>query len=1007
MVEAGERQSCCPLEEAIPSEREERLSHDTSTERSRPAAGAPPDDAERDARHQAEIDQFSVLYPFALDQFQVDAINVFLAGDSVMVAAPTGTGKTIIAEFGVYESFRRGGKVMYTTPIKALSNQKFRDLRGLYGDNVGLLTGDVSENPGAPILVMTTEILRNMLLQTPWELDAVDTIIFDEVHYIADPERGTTWEEAIILCPDHIQFVCLSATVSNAQEIADWISRTHRPIQLITHFERAVPLALYYFLDNKLHLVINHEGQQIADFPHTGGEVRKRSSGGGFLHDRRELEEREPAPWEVIRSLQSETMLPAIYFLFSRRDCEEFARHFAVMRPHLIHDPETERRIEVVIQTYLGGMRVEDRELGQVEAIASLARQGIGFHHAGLLPILKQLVEVLFSRGLMQVVFATDTLALGVNMPARTVVIGRMSKWDGRRRRMLITNEFQQMAGRAGRRGMDVKGNVVVPYSPFITFRETLGVATGELEPVRSSFAVRYNTVLNLWDPPHGSRVRHMLQQSLAQFQTARRVRELEDEVMAVSRRIDAVPQGCLIGLDGGDELLEDYRRLNSSLKTLQGRERRLQRDIGDLELTLDKRPWPVPGRQALRAAFKNLPPGTPVHVLQGGWAVYLGRGNQGGVGLFLVDEQATLIAEYRQIDYLPAPGEYVDLPTSLLGLDAPVAHIFDVVSEGDVAFVRAQLRDLNLPDLDAQAAAQREMLERRMGRERRRLEEELLRLRAEADELAQSRYRHPCHTCERRKEHQHNLRQVAVLESERASREHDLGRELTSEEERVRRLIRGIRDVLHRFGYLHRGYPTAKADTLANVFDTNGLILTEMIDRGLFEKLEPADVAEVFSWFAYDRDFRFGNAFTLPSKLVLLRRRLDDLEGEIFAAERTNNLFISTGHSDGFYGAMRAWCMGATMARILEQIELSEGDMVLTFNKTIDLMRQLREMLAQVASDHPLRDTLQRAETLVRRDIVEQSLTIGFLPIANVDDVESVDAAEETPARDVPGGAD
>src|SRR5690606_6489834 len=172
------------------------------------------------------IEQFAVFYPFPLAPFQREAIETFLAGDSVMVAAPTGTGKTVIAEFGVYEASRRGGRVIYTTPIKALSNQKFRDLRAWYGDRVGLLTGDVSENATAPVVVMTTEVLRNMLLQTPWDLESVDCVIFDEVHYIADPERGTTWEEAIILCPDHIQLVCLSATVSNAGEIADWISRT-------------------------------------------------------------------------------------------------------------------------------------------------------------------------------------------------------------------------------------------------------------------------------------------------------------------------------------------------------------------------------------------------------------------------------------------------------------------------------------------------------------------------------------------------------------------------------------------------------------------------------------------------------------------------------------------------------------------------------------------------------------------------------------------------------------
>ena len=427
-----------------------------------------------------------------------------LSGDSVMVAAPTGTGKTVVAEFGVWEAFKRTGRVIYTTPIKALSNQKYRDLRAIYGDQVGLLTGDVSENRDARVVIMTTEVLRNMLLQTPWDLDDVDTVIFDEIHYLADPERGTTWEESIILCPDHVQLICLSATINNADEIAAWISRTHRPIRLITHTERAVPLALHYFIDGKLNLVVDHTGAKVRDFPHTGGELRRQAARGGFARQRAERstpEMDEPQPREIVDALAAKDMLPAIYFLFSRNDCQAFAERLAVMRPNLV----TERQVGLIDQTIeaiLAGMRPEDRELQQVQTMIALARKGIGFHHAGLLPILKQLVEVLFTRGLMEVVFATDTLALGINMPARTVVIGRMSKWDGRRRRMLIPNEFQQMAGRAGRRGMDPFGHVVVPYSPWFTFRETLDIATGELHPVQSAFAIRYNTVLNLWDPP-------------------------------------------------------------------------------------------------------------------------------------------------------------------------------------------------------------------------------------------------------------------------------------------------------------------------------------------------------------------------------------------------------------------------------------------------------------------------------------------------------------------------
>ncbi len=934
------------------------------------------------------IDQFTAFYPFELDPFQIDAIRMFLAGDSVMVAAPTGTGKTVVAEFGVYESSHRGGKVMYTTPIKALSNQKFRDLRAIYGDQVGLLTGDVTENPRAPIIVMTTEVLRNMLLQSPWELDAVDCIIFDEVHYIADPERGTTWEEAIILCPDHIQLICLSATVSNAQEIADWITRTHRPIRLVTNFRRVVPLALYYYLDHKLRLVIDHAGNQIADFPHTGGEIRRRVSQGGYnAETRRQIEETEPQPWEIVQSLASDHMLPAIYFLFSRRDCEDFAQRLAVMRPQLVRDDETLRRIDQVISTYLDGLRVEDRELQQVQSIMTLARQGIGFHHAGLLPLLKQLVEVLFSQGLMQVVFATDTLALGVNMPARTVVIGRLSKWDGRRRRLLIPNEFQQMAGRAGRRGMDPLGNIIVPNSPWISFKDTLEIATGELLPVRSSFAIRYNTVLNLWDAPHGNRVRHMLQQSLFQFQTARRIRELEDLALGKGDEIDKVPQGCLIGLDAGDELLDEYRSINSSINTLRGRERRIQREIKDLRLRLDDRPWPEPGRPALRRVFKFLDVGTPVHLRDAGWAIYLGRGSQGGVGLFLTQSSVELVVEYRQIDYLPAPGTPVSLPEVLRDIDSPDVDLFTIVTEAEIEYIWDQVGALDLPDLDAMATRHREAMDQRLGSERAAIEVELSEVRDQIRSITNTRTQHPCHTCSRRKEHQSNLKLLSTMERERSAIQTDLGREQTSEEERIRRLIRGIRDVLHRFGYLHRGYPTAKADTLANVFDTHGLVLCEMIDRGFLDRLSAPNLAEVFSWFAYDRDFRFGNSFTLSSRLVLLRRRLDDLEQEVFSAERSNGLFITSGHSEGFYGAMQAWCQGSSMARILEQIELSEGDLVLSFNKTIDIMRQIREMLGQAMPDHPLRAALDDAERLVRRDIVEQSLSIGFMPLVDAQD--------------------
>ncbi len=945
----------------------------------------------------AAIEQFSALYPFPLDAFQQEAIAALIDGDSVMVAAPTGTGKTVVAEYAVYTAFRRTGRVIYTTPIKALSNQKFRDLRQLYGDQVGLLTGDVTENKDAQVVVMTTEVLRNMLLQTPWDIDDVDTVIFDEIHFLADPERGTTWEESIILCPEHVQLVCLSATVSNAEEIAGWIGRTHRPIRLVTHYERAVPLSLYYFVDAKLHMVVDPHGDVIETFPNTGGEARRqigrRSSARGHLERNAQTID-EPAAHEIVDELAARDMLPAIYFLFSRNDCQVFAERLAAMRPGLV-DRTQEARIESVLATTLAALRPEDHELDQVQLITRLARRGIGFHHAGLLPILKQLVEVLFGLGLMQVVFATDTLALGVNMPARSVVIGRMSKWDGRRRRVLKPNEFQQMAGRAGRRGMDAFGHVVVPYSPWLAFRDMLAIATGPLEPVRSAFAVRYNTVLNLWDPPHGDRVRSMLQQSLAQYQSGQRIRQLEDDIIEISGDIIGVRKGCLIGYPDGDDLLEDYRLLTSTRTTTEQKERRLAQQLTEIERSLDSPPWPMPGRQALRKVLRLAEPGLIVHDRGRGWGIYLGR-TPVGVGLFLFDRSIQVVPEYRSIDYV-FDQRIGRVPESLTEHNEPVEDVVagKLVTGRQLSAFWTRVKKLGLPDLAAMRREHRKREEERIAAELSDVSVALAETREQLASLTEAREHHPCHTCPVRKEHRNNLRRVDNLEKERNLLEGVLERETDAEEARIRGVIRGIREVLSRFGYLYRGYPTEKADMLASVFDNDALILCELVDRGVLDDLAPEDLAEVFSWFSFDRDFRYSNQFTLSRELVQLRRRLDDIERAVLGEERDNGLYISEGHNPSFYGAAKAWTQGQTMVEICEQIELSEGDLVLTFNKTIDLLRQVREMLTDVLPENDLRFRLRDAERLIRRDIVEQSLTLGFAPL-QLESSEPEEIAEE-----------
>src|SRR6266849_5702974 len=522
----------------------------------------------------AEIQAFAARYPFSLDPFQLEAISHLAQGRSVMVAAPTGTGKTLVAEYAIWCAQQRNQRVIYTTPLKALSNQKYRDMRTLYGfDAVGLVTGDIVEHSHASIVIMTTEVYRNMLLEeggdrfaedknenvVPSSLEDVGFVIFDELHYLSDVGRGPVWEEAIICSPPHVQLVGLSATVSNARELADWISRVHRPISLVLHEERAVPLEHYYFIDNKLHLVEDANGKRVERFPNTGGEARlaytmgrgrvfsfneeedddefwqgpnkkrkdvrgKTITEGGPASSQNNAEKKPnrppermaPTPGEVLRALRDADLLPCLYFLPGRRVVEEAAMSVVL---HLLTTPEEKALIKDEVKAWLEQLPPEDRNLQQVHALADLLPRGLAFHHAGLLPGLKVLVETLFARGHLRAVFATDTLSLGINMPARAVVVGSLSKFDGQEMRLLTPNEYRQLTGRAGRRGMDVRGAAVIPYSPWEPFDESFQRITGELLPVTSSFVIRYNSVLNLWRPGDVKHLRRICASSLREYQ--------------------------------------------------------------------------------------------------------------------------------------------------------------------------------------------------------------------------------------------------------------------------------------------------------------------------------------------------------------------------------------------------------------------------------------------------------------------------------------------------------
>ena len=454
------------------------------------------------------------------------------------------THNTVVAEFAIWRALRDGKRVFYTAPVKALSNQKFRDFRERYGEaNVGLMTGDIVENPTAPIVVMTTEIYRNVLLElerdeptTATEVTShrrldpqianIACIIFDELHYMADPQRGPVWEECIIHSPPHVQFVGLSATVHNASDLVAWISQAHGPTQLVFHPERAIPLEDFYHLRGKLHLVRDSAGKRIEHFPNIGGENKRHSYRQppkfSDIHDEEdEIPLEAPQPGAVLLTLQKAELLPCLYFLPGRKAVEEAAQRCMSTR---LTTRDEQMAIAADVETWLATLADEDRALQQVQDIAGLLPLGLAFHHAGLLPSLKMLVETLFGRGMLRAVFSTDTLALGVNMPARSVVLGSLSKFDGTGMRLMTPNEYQQLTGRAGRRGLDARGAAILLYSPWEPFEACFKELTKALLPVMSAFSMRYNSVLNLWRPNQFERLRRIGAASFLEFQRRKQV---------------------------------------------------------------------------------------------------------------------------------------------------------------------------------------------------------------------------------------------------------------------------------------------------------------------------------------------------------------------------------------------------------------------------------------------------------------------------------------------------
>jgi len=514
------------------------------------AASFEPSPSERYARAKARsanpaLSDFESQLKFPLDDFQLAACQSLESGQSVLVAAPTGAGKTVIAEFAIDLAMRSlNDRAFYTAPIKALSNQKFQELSDRYGaDQVGLLTGDTAINPAARIIVMTTEVLRNMLYAQSGALDHLAFVILDEVHYLADKFRGAVWEEIILHLPKTVKLVSLSATVSNAEEFGDWmhavrgdtdvIVSEHRPVPLYQHVLTPSNFLPLFVGDhsgtNKRQATINPEISRLARTARGGGRSRQsvRGRGGSFSHQHRNISRSD-----IVRSLEREALLPAIVFVFSRKGCDA-AVTSCIREGIRLVTAEERNRIRDVATERTASIDAEDlRALNFQEWLGGLER-GVAAHHAGMLPIFKEIVEDLFQERLVKVVFATETLALGINMPARCVVIEKLDKFNGESRVQLTAGEFTQLTGRAGRRGIDHEGHSVVIWNDSMNPDELGRLASKRSYPLISSFKPTYNMTVNLLDRFGYAKARSILEMSFAQFQADRDTASMVIQVKA------------------------------------------------------------------------------------------------------------------------------------------------------------------------------------------------------------------------------------------------------------------------------------------------------------------------------------------------------------------------------------------------------------------------------------------------------------------------------------------
>jgi ATP-dependent RNA helicase HelY len=875
---------------------------------------------------------------FPLDPFQVRALDALDEGRSVLVAAPTGSGKTVVAEYAVAKSLAEGGKAFYTTPLKALSNQKYGDLVRRYGpDRVGLLTGDNSINGDAPVVVMTTEVLRNMIYAGSPALTGLRCVVLDEVHYLQNPYRGAVWEEVIIHSPVEVKLVCLSATVSNAEEFADWISTVRGDTAAIIEERRPVALNQLYMVGDRrserLHLLPTF----VDGRPNPAAAALEGATQGRRPYGR--PRSRLYTPWrsEVVERLGEESMLPAIYFIFSRAACDDAVRQCLADGVRLT-TPEERRQIRAIAEAKVEALSDDDLRVLGYGAWLSGLEAGLGAHHAGLVPPFKEAVEACFGAALVKVVFATETLSLGINMPARSVVIEKLTKFTGERHETLTPGEYTQLTGRAGRRGIDEVGYAVVLWNRFVPFSQVAGLASTRTYALTSSFRPTYNMTANLVRRYPSDQAHHLLNLSFAQYQADADVVHLEAQLERTAAALADARRAA--SCDRGD--IEELRRLD----------RAARRSVAG---SGERAPAPASLRADIQAALDRVRPGdvlrVPRTVANGPVAVITTARRRGGdVRL------GGVTADTRKVLLRPADFDAPPRPVARIELPVP----YDPSTARFVRQTAAALRRLDLDDTAGPASRPEE--DAGAGRD--------------GSDVVSS---HPVAGCPQLRSHLRAADRADRLERDRER----LERRIRGRSESLARQFDRVLGLLRRRRYVEGWSLTEAGERLARIYHEADLLVAETLGAGLLDGLDPPALAALVSVFTFeprgpapapsggfDQGAQRARESGPRSELQRRWRAVEGLARRLNADEAAAGLPPTRSLDPGFAEVARAWAAGDDLSHVIADEEVSGGDFVRNVKQLVDLLRQVE----QVA---PTADTARaagRAADDLFRDIVAAS---------------------------------